>query len=131
MTSQTNQIQTKITNIKKQDLLYCRANAKATYLTLTNADLLYSKRNIQVFEHELNCGQLMRVHKSYIVNLLHIREFMPKNGQIRLTDGSKIPVSRRKIPLLRQKLKTLHTVNSDFTTVSSVFTTDNSDPEKL
>lgn len=53
-------------------------------------------------------SQLMRVHRSYIVNLEHARRLVAKTGsryELELAQGSIIPVSRRRADAVRTALK--------------------------
>ena len=48
----------------------------------------------------------VRIHKSYVVNLEHITEYLRgEGGSVLLTGGQEIEVSRRKKEVLMQRMK--------------------------
>jgi two-component system LytT family response regulator len=52
-----------------------------------------------VFETNLDPKKFFRVHKSYIINLEHLKGFSRGEGNMAMLDsGSLIPVSRRRLP---------------------------------
>ena len=51
---------------------------------------------------------LMRVHRSYVVNLCHVRRLVARTGsryELEMNDGNLIPVSRRAVAGIRERLK--------------------------
>ncbi len=61
-------------------------------------------RNIGEYDKQLEgYEQIMRVHRSHLVNLFQVKKFLPKDCMIVMTDGMKIPVaSNRRDELLRR-----------------------------
>jgi two-component system LytT family response regulator len=58
-----------------------------------------SSKHIRVFETNLDPKKFFRVHKSYIINLEHLKGFSRSEGNMALLDsGALIPVSRRRLP---------------------------------
>lgn len=85
--------------IKPEDIIHLEADESYTKVYLTNNRKLMSSKNIKSFEETLDQGKFMRVHKSHIINFSsHLLEFSRNDGNIAImSDGSKIPVSRRKL----------------------------------
>lgn len=57
-------------------------------------------------------GAMVRVHRSWLVNLRHARRVVAKTGsryQLELNDGSTIPVSRAMAAVLRERLRVTRT----------------------
>ncbi|HRT54811.1 MAG TPA: LytTR family DNA-binding domain-containing protein, partial [Flavobacteriales bacterium] len=66
-----------------------------------------SSKNIRVFETHLDAKRFFRVHKSYIINLEHLKGFSRGEGNMALLDnGALIPVSRRRLPDLLGMIET-------------------------
>ncbi|MBK9334004.1 MAG: LytTR family transcriptional regulator [Ignavibacteria bacterium] len=54
-------------------------------------------KTLKEFEDKFSADHFVRVHKSHLINLLHIKDFTKLDGGcITMCDGVKIPVSRRK-----------------------------------
>lgn len=71
-------------------------------------ELVSAKRYVQFYgslkEFEEGKKNLIRCHQSYVVNLEHIRSLSQKEKQIELTNGEKLPVSRRFFSKVRQQM---------------------------
>lgn len=75
-------------------------NAEGNYTTIFFKDLshILTSRSIKEIEEVLDPSIFFRSHKSHMVNLHLIKSYSSLDGQeIILTNGSKIPLSRRKI----------------------------------
>lgn len=88
------------------DIVYCEASSNYTNFYFTNRSLICASKPIHEYETLLQDAGFVRVHKSYVVNLDHIREYVRgEGGSIILTGGQEIEVSRRKKELLMQRMK--------------------------
>lgn len=66
------------------------------YLCDISHPLLISK-NIGVYEESLDSYQFMRVHRSDIINLLHVTDYIRHDGGfVKMKDGSRVDVSNNK-----------------------------------
>ncbi|MBK7384550.1 MAG: LytTR family transcriptional regulator, partial [Flavobacteriales bacterium] len=55
--------------------------------------------HIRVFEEYLDPKRFYRVHKSFVINLAHLKGFSRTEGNMAILDnGTMIPVSRRRLP---------------------------------
>ena len=85
--------------IKHDDILYLEANDSYTTLHLKDGKRSMSSKHIRVFENHLDAKRFFRVHKSYIINLEHLKGFNRNEGNMAVLDnGMLIPVSRRRLP---------------------------------
>jgi two-component system LytT family response regulator len=63
-------------------------------------------RPLKDFERMLPPGIFIRTHKSYMININHLKDFSTEDGGIAvLNDGVKVPISKRKNPLFFGALK--------------------------
>ncbi len=63
-------------------------------------------RPLKDFERALPPGIFIRTHKSFMINIQHLKDFTNEDGGIAvLKDGVKVPVSKRKNPLFFGALK--------------------------
>jgi len=61
---------------------------------------------LQDFERRLDPDKYLRVHRSHVVNLDHVVQFIPSDGGrfvLELVDGTRLPVSRAYARLLRSR----------------------------
>lgn len=88
------------------EIVYCEANSNYTNIHFINQPTICASRPIHEYERILNDANFVRVHKSYMVNLEFVKEYTRgEGGNIILTNGSEIEVSRRKKDLLMMKMK--------------------------
>ena len=84
--------------LKHDDIMYLEANDSYTTLHLKDGKRSVSSKHIRVFETNLDPKTFFRVHKSYIINLAHLKEFNRTEGNMAVLDnGTLIPVSRRRL----------------------------------
>lgn len=85
--------------IKHDDIMYLEANDSYTTLHLKDGKRSMSSKHIRVFENNLDPKRFFRVHKSFIINLEHLKGFSRNEGNMAVLDsGALIPVSRRRLP---------------------------------
>lgn len=77
-------------------ILYCSANAMYSTLHFVNGSSLTMAKPLKNLEVIFPPGFFLRPHKSFLVNVMHIRSFNKSEVALYLTDGTKIPVSARK-----------------------------------
>ena len=80
-----------------RDILYAEANSNYTNFYFSNRPLICSSRPLHEYEELLADSSFVRIHKSFIVNLEHIAEYLRgEGGTVLLSNGAEIEVSRRK-----------------------------------
>jgi two-component system LytT family response regulator len=63
-------------------------------------------KNIGTYEESLDPYHFMRIHRSHIINLMHVKEFVRHDGgMVKLFDGMIIEVSRQKRDELLERLE--------------------------
>jgi two-component system LytT family response regulator len=89
-----------------RDIQYCEASSNYTNFYFTNRTLICASKPIHEYETLLEDAGFVRVHKSYVVNLDHITEYLRgEGGSVLLSGGKEIEVSRRKKEVLMQRMK--------------------------
>lgn len=87
--------------LKHEDILYLEASDSYTVVHVRDGKRTISSKHIRVFETNLDPKKFFRVHKSYIINLEHLKSFSRSEGNMAVLDnGAMVPVSRRKLPEL-------------------------------
>jgi two-component system, LytTR family, response regulator len=83
--------------VELDEILYAEAAGNYTYFHLLNNQNICTSKPIHEFEELLKDSGFVRVHKSFLVNLLHVKQYIKgEGGSIFLSDGTEIEVSRRK-----------------------------------
>ncbi len=94
------------TTIDLADLLYLEGQGTYTHFYLNNHEKIVVPKTLKEYEGLLTNLGFMRIHKSSIINLLHLKKANYQNGmEVVMSDGQKLPVSRRKINELLGKIK--------------------------
>ena len=92
---------TALVRILFSQLVYVEVNRKHLYFNLTNGQVQEIFGALKDYEEVLlSRPEFMRVHRSYIVNMLQVAELSPAG--IRTFSGQQIPVSRQLYPQLQK-----------------------------
>lgn len=83
--------------ISCKDILRCEADKSHCRFYLSNGKEIAVKRSLAFFEAKLIEWNFLRVHKSNLVNLLHIKTYLKgERARVVLTDHSEVLVANRK-----------------------------------
>lgn len=85
-----------------EDLYYLEADDKESILCYVG-DLIRVRKCLRELERKLSPTRFFRIHRKYLVNLAHIREFDEK--KLTLDCGRTLPLSRRKSAGFRNALQ--------------------------
>ncbi len=89
-----------------QDIIYCEASSNYTNFHFTNRPLICASKPIHEYEGLLSDCNFVRIHKSFLVNLEHIKEYIRgEGGSVILSNGDEVEVSRRKKDMLMTRMK--------------------------
>jgi two-component system LytT family response regulator len=82
---------TKVTNI-----VHCESDGSYTHIRLNNQEKeILISRNLGDLEKLLPSDIFFRVHKSHLVNIQHLKEFINRDGgSVILENGNNIPIAR-------------------------------------
>lgn len=87
--------------IHTEELHYLEADNKESILHYMG-DTIKVRKSLSELEEELSPGHFFRVHRKYLVNLAHVREFDGK--KLTLDCGRTLPLSRRRRMTFRNAL---------------------------
>jgi len=93
-----------------KDIIRCTADSNYTELILNGNKKFVSSKTLGDIELMLPNDSFIRVHKSHIINIEYAERFLKSSSEILLTNGERIPVSRRRAVEINDKLNSL---NSD------------------
>jgi len=82
--------------IDVNDIISLEADGKYTKITADKGVRSLSTKNIGEFEELLDPALFFRTHKSWIINLNHIRKFLKSESQVLLSNDTLADVSSRK-----------------------------------
>ncbi|HEY0679419.1 MAG TPA: response regulator [Chitinophagaceae bacterium] len=92
--------------LKLEEIIYCEAERSYTVFHLENNKTVTVSKPLLDYDYLLKDTSFLRVHKSFLVNLIHVREYQRgEGGLIILSNGDEIEVSRRKKELFLSKVK--------------------------
>lgn len=88
--------------LSPDDIMYCIADMEYTQIVTQKGKHLISK-NLKYFEGMLNARRFLRAHKSFLVNIDHIRIYAKsEGGHLIMTDDKMVPIGRSKKPVFSQ-----------------------------
>lgn len=83
--------------VEIKNIIHCEANGKTTWVYINGQEKILATKNLGEFESFLSDYNFIRVHHSHLVNMSHIKSYIPgRTGTILMTDEAKIDVSQRK-----------------------------------
>ena len=92
--------------VELNDILYAESSGNYTNFHFANKHLICSSKPMHEYEELLSDAGFVRIHKSCLVNLLHVKEYIRgKGGSVKLSSGQELEVARRKKDLFLSKMK--------------------------
>ena len=96
----------KIHLIEVDDIIRCESDNYYTIIYFKDGTSLLVSKTLKEMEQKLEEYNFVRTHKSHLVNMRCIMNFIKDEMMVLLTDGTKVPVSKRK------KERILEVINS-------------------
>jgi len=92
--------------LKLEEIIYCEAERSYTIFHLENNKTVTVSKPLLEYDYLLTDTSFLRVHKSFLINLLHVKEYQRgEGGVIIMSNNAEIEVSRRKKELFLMKVK--------------------------
>ena len=96
----------KIHLIDVDDIIRCESDNYYTIIFFKDGSSLMVSKTLKEMDQKLEEYDFVRTHKSHLVNLRCIKNFIKDEMMVVMTDGTKVPVSKRK------KEKILEVINN-------------------
>jgi two-component system LytT family response regulator len=91
-----------------KDIIHCRAEVNYTNFFFTSGKKLLAIKTLKEYEELLNDCGFIRVHKSHLINVHHVKNYTRgEGGTVTMSDGTVVDVSRRKKEEFLQRLEAL------------------------
>ena len=95
--------------VELKDILYFDASGSYTNIFFADGSSVCASKPILEYEELLSDAGFVRIHKSSLVNLTHIREYLRgEGGSVVLNNNVELEVSRRKKELFLSKIKSFY-----------------------
>lgn len=87
-----------LTFVKIEDIMYIEGSGSYSYIVMTNKSKHLASKSISLFEEVLEDNPMFfRAHKSFMVNIRHIKQYIRgEGGEIIMNDGKRVSLSRHK-----------------------------------
>jgi two-component system LytT family response regulator len=94
------------TIVKLEEIVYCEAQRSYTNFRLVNNKSIMISKPLFDYDRLLSDTIFLRIHKSFLINLMHVKEYIRgEGGTVMMSNGMEIEVSRRKKELFLAKVK--------------------------
>ncbi|MDX1477537.1 MAG: LytTR family DNA-binding domain-containing protein [Saprospiraceae bacterium] len=91
--------------VNVEDILFCEADGNYTTIHTDQGESYVISRTLSEFEEMLSNSMFFRTHKSYLINLQHIKQYIKgSGGQIIMKNGTSVQVARARKELLMERI---------------------------
>ena len=88
-----------------ENVLYIEGKSNYSIVYLKDSKPVTMAKTLKKFESQLRLHPFLRIHKSFLINKLHLsNKGLNEEYLLELTDGTKLPVSRRKRDLVKKSI---------------------------
>jgi two-component system, LytTR family, response regulator len=95
--------------LKLDDIIYCAAERSYTLFHIEGQKPVVVSKPLIEYENILNDTSFFRVHKSFLINLKHVKEYQRgEGGTAIMSNNAEIEVSRRKKEQFLDKIKEMY-----------------------
>jgi two-component system LytT family response regulator len=92
--------------IEDHTIAYVEASGNCSMIYFTDGSRYLDTRTLKIYEEILNDKKFYRIHKSYIINMAMIKEYVSEDGHtLVLKDGVKLPVARNRVSAFLKTIK--------------------------
>ncbi|MGY5355290.1 LytR/AlgR family response regulator transcription factor [Wenyingzhuangia sp. IMCC45467] len=91
------------------DIIRCKSENNYTIFHLVNETTILVSKTLKEWDELLSAHHFIRTHQSHLVNSIHVKSYVKKDGgYILMNDGSNVVVSRHKKEEILNKLASFH-----------------------
>lgn len=87
------------------DIVYLKAEGSYTQLYLTDGSKLLISKKLADLEHLCESGEFFRTHRSYMVNISHIKKIGRYDADVLMDNGHEISITNEKRAILLEIVK--------------------------
>lgn len=89
-----------------EEIVYCKSDSNYCEINLTGNRKIVASITLKYFESNLPSTQFIRIHKSYLINLQHIKKYLKREGgELLMSNGKVLPVSRTSRDEILKRIK--------------------------
>ena len=100
------------TILEQTDIVRLEADNNYTKIYLCRHPIIIASKTIKDFEIQLDNNSFFRIHKSHIINLKYLKEYINlEGGYAIMCDGTKLEISRRRLNDFLEKVKAFTAIN--------------------
>jgi len=93
--------------VEDNDISYLKANGNCTEIYFDDSQRYLDTRTLKIYEEILTERKFFRIHKSYIINLKYLKEYLSEDGHFAILDGDiRLPIARNRLSTFLKLLKT-------------------------
>ena len=94
--------------VKLEDIIYCEAERSYTIFHLSDGKTLMVSKPLLEYDNLLKDAGFFRIHKSFLINLVHVREYhRGEGGFVVMNNKAELEVTRRKKEMFLEQIKTV------------------------
>ena len=94
--------------VEDKDIKHLEASGNCTTLYFENGTRYLDTRTLKIYENLLDTDKFFRIHKSHIVNLDYLQEYLSEDGHFAvLKDGERLPIARNRLSTFLTTIKSL------------------------
>ncbi len=95
--------------LKLDEIIYCEAERSYTVFHLEGKKPVTVSKPLIEYENTLTDTPFFRIHKSFLINLKHVKEYQRgEGGVVIMSNNAEIEVSRRKKEIFLDKIKEIY-----------------------
>jgi two-component system LytT family response regulator len=94
--------------IRIAEIIYCASDGPYTTFVLKGGQRVIISKILKIYEEALPSDIFYRSHNSYLINIFEVRKYVKGDiGQVLMSDGSKLDVSRSRKDMLMNKMMSI------------------------
>lgn len=92
--------------VKVSEILYLNGEGAYTHIIIKDGSNLLASKHLGFFEQVLGEKHFFRIHKSHVINMHHLSEYLALDvGIAVMSNGDQLPVSRRRVKALVNQMR--------------------------
>ena len=92
--------------VETKDIIRLEADGNCTQIYFSDGTKYLDTKTLKIFEDMLDDEIFFRVHKSHLINLTYLKEYLNTDGgEVVMKDGATVPVARNRLSEFLAKIK--------------------------